>query len=89
MDFHPMMRWWGSSDFADVCVRSVHTAGVRHKGQPVPTLVTVIYGHLADGASVEDSARLANRVTGKLREVDVILRSRTAGHESVIAVEAA
>ena len=52
-------------------------------------VVSVIYDHLAAGASIEESAMLMNSVTGKTREVDVVLRSTTAGHEMVIGVEAA
>lgn len=52
-------------------------------------VVSVIYEHLAEGASKEESAMLTNSVTGKNREVDVVLRSRTAGHELIIGVEAA
>jgi hypothetical protein len=51
-------------------------------------VVSVIYSHLADGASIEESAMLTNRVTGEKREVDVVLRTRTAGVEVVIGVEA-
>jgi hypothetical protein len=32
-------------------------------------VVSVIYEHLADGASIEESAMLPNRLTGKKREV--------------------
>jgi hypothetical protein len=52
-------------------------------------VVSIIYEHLAGDASQEESVMLPNRVTGEMREVDVILRSRTAGHETVIAIEAA
>ncbi|WP_433683373.1 restriction endonuclease [Nocardia sp. CA-119907] len=51
-------------------------------------VVTVIYEHLADGASMESSAELLNRFTGKKREVDVVLRTKAAGHELVIGIEA-
>jgi hypothetical protein len=52
-------------------------------------VVSTIHEHLADGVSRDDSAKLPNRLTGYLREVDVILRSNTGGHETVIAIEAA
>jgi hypothetical protein len=52
-------------------------------------VVSVIYDHLAAGASIEESAMLTNSATGKKREVDVVLRSTTAGHEVVIGIEAA
>jgi hypothetical protein len=51
-------------------------------------VVSVIYEHLAEGATKEESGYLTNSVTGKKREVDVILRTRTAGVELVIGVEA-
>jgi hypothetical protein len=51
-------------------------------------VVSIIYEHLADGASIEYSAKLPNRVTGYMREVDVILRSKTRPNETVIAIEA-
>jgi hypothetical protein len=53
-------------------------------------VVAIIHEHLAgDGVVVEESAMLTNRLTGKKREVDVVLRSTTAGHQFVIGVEAA
>jgi len=50
--------------------------------------VAIVYGHLAGDASIEESAMLPKRLTGELREVDVVLRAKTAGHETVIAIEA-
>ncbi|MBB5166270.1 hypothetical protein [Mycobacterium sp. AZCC_0083] len=52
-------------------------------------VVSVIYEHLAEGASIEESAMLPNRLTGKMREVDVVLRTLAAGHAVVIGIEAA
>ncbi|MFC9472255.1 restriction endonuclease [Nocardia sp. NPDC056952] len=52
------------------------------------TVVAVIHQHLADGAPIEEPAMLTNRLTGKEREVDVVLRSKAAGHEFVIGIEA-
>jgi hypothetical protein len=52
-------------------------------------VVSVIYEHLAGKAVKEESAMLVNRLTGEEREVDVVLRTTTAGHETVIAIEAA
>jgi hypothetical protein len=52
-------------------------------------VVAIIYEHLAGDASKQESAMLPNRLTGEMREVDVVLRSKTAGHETVIAIEAA
>lgn len=51
-------------------------------------VVSVIYEHLAEGATKDESAMLTNSVTGKKREVDVVLRTRTAGVEFVIGIEA-
>jgi hypothetical protein len=51
-------------------------------------VVSVIFEHLAGGAEKEESAMLTNSVTRKKREVDVVLRTRTAGVELVIGVEA-
>ena len=44
--------------------------------------------NLAEGATKEESAMLTNSVTSKKREVDVVLRTRTAGVELVIGIEA-
>jgi hypothetical protein len=52
-------------------------------------VVAIIYGHLAGEAAKEESAMLRNRLTGYDREVDVVLRVTAAGHETVIAIEAA
>src|SRR5882757_148954 len=52
-------------------------------------VVSVIYDHLAGDASIEESAMLTNSATGNRREVDVVLRSTTAGHEVIIGIEAA
>jgi hypothetical protein len=52
-------------------------------------VVTIIHEHLASGSKREPSAMLPNRLTGELREVDMILRSTTSpGYEIVIAIEA-
>lgn len=52
-------------------------------------VVTIIYGHLAGEAVMEESAMLRNRLTHLDREVDVVLRITAAGHETVLAIEAA
>jgi hypothetical protein len=52
-------------------------------------VVAIIHAHMAEGATVEESALLVNRATGEEREVDVIIRDRSAGHEITVAVEAA
>ncbi len=51
-------------------------------------VVTIIHQHMAGEATVEESAMLPHRVTGELREVDVVVRARVAGHEVLVAVEA-
>jgi len=52
-------------------------------------VVAVVYEHLAGDAVKEESAMMVNSRTGAEREVDVVLRSTIAGHETVIAIEAA
>jgi hypothetical protein len=42
---------------------------------------------MAEGATVEESAMLVNRVTGRPREVDVVVRTTVASHEIVVGVE--
>lgn len=52
-------------------------------------VVSIIHEHLAGDAKIERSAMLVNRLTGKKREVDVVLRTKTGpGYETVIAIEA-
>jgi hypothetical protein len=51
-------------------------------------VVAVIHQHMARGAEVQESALLVNRVTGEPREIDVVIRAKTAGHDVVVAVEA-
>jgi hypothetical protein len=67
-----------------------------HTLPPVPKrtnlfqeVVAIIYETLAGDASKSESAMLPNLLTGELREVDVVLRAQTAGHEMVLAIEAA
>jgi hypothetical protein len=52
-------------------------------------VVAIVYENLAGDASKEECAMLPNRLTGELREVDIVLRATMAGHETVIAIEAA
>jgi hypothetical protein len=53
-------------------------------------VVSIVHEHLAEGSKIERSAMLPNRLTGELREVDVVLRSRAGpGYETVIGIEAA
>lgn len=51
-------------------------------------VVALLHQHAAGDASLEESAMLVNRVTGELREVDVVIRSEIAGHEMVLGIEA-
>lgn len=74
-------------------------AGARAQ-QPLPSLgvpkrtnvfqevVAIIHEHMAGEANVEESALLPHRVTGTAREVDVVIRSKVAGHEVIVSVEA-
>lgn len=68
----------------------IYHAVVPQRTNLFQQVVRIIHEHLAgDGVLVEESAMLTNRLTGKNREVDVVLRSTAAGHEFVIGVEAA
>ncbi len=51
-------------------------------------VVGIITSHMAEGATVEESAELENRVTGKKREVDVVITTEAGGHTVIISVEA-
>ena len=51
-------------------------------------VVSIIYEHMAGDAVVEKSGYLPHRVGGE-REVDVVIRSKVAGHEVILSVEAA
>lgn len=50
-------------------------------------VVAEIQRHLDPGATVEESAMLADRTTGTLREVDICIRGRVANQEVVVSVE--
>jgi Restriction endonuclease len=52
-------------------------------------VVAIIHRHMAEDATVEESAMLEDRVTGEQREVDVVIRGRAAGHDVAVVVEAA
>lgn len=51
-------------------------------------VVAIVYSHLPGRADLHEATFLRNRLTGEDREVDVVVRSRAAGHETVVAVEA-
>jgi hypothetical protein len=51
-------------------------------------VVEIIHRHMAEDATVEASAMLPSRSTGALREVDVAIRAKQAGHEVIVSVEA-
>jgi hypothetical protein len=51
-------------------------------------VVAIIHDHMADGATVEESAMLVNRATKRKREVDVVIRAEQATHEVLVGVEA-
>jgi hypothetical protein len=50
--------------------------------------IAIVHAHLAEDATIEESAMLEQRTTSELREVDVVLRSTVGGHEVVVSVEA-
>jgi hypothetical protein len=51
-------------------------------------VVGIIHMHMADGATVEESAMLVNRVSGRKREVDVVMTNEAATHPVTVSVEA-
>lgn len=51
-------------------------------------VVEILHRHMAGDATVEACAKLPSRSTGALREVDVVVRGRQAGHEVIVSVEA-
>jgi len=51
-------------------------------------VVASVHRHMAGEAVVEESAMLTHRLTGELREVDVVVRGTVAGQPVVIGVEA-
>jgi len=51
-------------------------------------VVTIIHRQLAKGAPVEESAMLVDRVTGDEKEVDAVIRSKVAGQDIIVSVEA-
>jgi hypothetical protein len=50
-------------------------------------LITLINASLADDAQVIESAMLTDKITGEQREVDVLIKTKTAGYEVNIAIE--
>jgi hypothetical protein len=51
-------------------------------------VVAILPEHMAEGATVEESAFLTDRISGEDREVDVVIRSAIAGYETLVSVEA-
>jgi hypothetical protein len=51
-------------------------------------VVAIIHSHMAEGATVQESAMLVNRVTKRKREVDGVIRTNAATHDVVVSVEA-
>lgn len=51
-------------------------------------VVAILQEHMAGDATVEESCWLVHRDTGNEREVDVVIRSKVAGHEVIVCVEA-
>jgi hypothetical protein len=51
-------------------------------------VVEILHLHMAGDATVEGSAMLPSQRTGALREVDVVIRAKQAGHDVIVSVEA-
>ena len=51
-------------------------------------VVEIVHRHMAGDAAVEASAMLMNRRTGVRMEVDTVIRTKAAGYEIVVSVEA-
>jgi hypothetical protein len=51
-------------------------------------VVEILHRHMAGDATVEASAMLPSQSTRALREVDVVIRAKQAGHEIIVSVEA-
>jgi hypothetical protein len=51
-------------------------------------VVEILHRHMAGDATVEASAMLPSQRTGALKEVDVVIRAKQAGHEVIVSVEA-
>lgn len=51
-------------------------------------VVEILHRHMAGDATVEASAMLPSQSTGALREVDVVIRAKQAGHDVIVSVEA-
>jgi hypothetical protein len=51
-------------------------------------VVAIIHAHMAGDAAVEESSYLPHIDTGQQREVDVVIRSKIAGYEVIVSVEA-
>jgi hypothetical protein len=51
-------------------------------------VVEILHRHSAGDATIEASAMLPSRSTDALREVDVVIRAKQAGHEVLVSVEA-
>jgi hypothetical protein len=51
-------------------------------------VVAILQRHVVGDASVEESALLPNRLTGELREVDVVIRTSAGDYPLTVAVEA-
>jgi hypothetical protein len=51
-------------------------------------VVAIVHRQLASDAHVEECAMLPHRVTGDLREIDVLIRGNIAGQELLVGIEA-
>ena len=86
----------GSHDWLpEVTSRPIDHPALRLPSCAVPqrtnvfqVVVAVIHQHMAGDAVVEESSFLPHRVTGRKREVDVVVRTKVSGYEVIVSVEA-
>src|SRR5208337_374487 len=50
-------------------------------------LVLLVRNHIADGATVTESAELIDKVTGAKREVDICIEGTVGGAPTIVCVE--
>jgi hypothetical protein len=81
----------GSRNSPNVAKRSIdlkHSRTVPRRSNVFQEVVAIIHRHVAGDAEVEESAMLLDRLTGKRREVDVVITTQAAGFPLTISVEA-
>lgn len=57
------------------------------RGNPFQSLVRALHQQAPSGAQVRESVELQDRVTGQLREVDVVIELDVRGHPVVVSIE--